>query len=418
MANHDVDLSVGLDRQEIPEGDGAAELKCHFELRQASSQGTEVEGPVRTSICLVFDCSASMAGDRIEAAVRAAHLIVDSTKPGNTLSLVAFERRSHILVADVEVTEVHRGAIKRQIETLHQFVRGSTNMAAGIRQGTEIVRNSHADAKVMILLSDGVASNPRRAVAAAATAAQEGIQVFAVGLGPASGEEHLLNLVAPSNGTVFREQDADRVLDAFSTLVARIDRIAATNAYLDVTLATDVVPGRVERILPDRALLGTPLADANGVFRLTVGNLERGQSYRFELPVRVPARGARNPKLLHVKFGYDVAALGIRNRTKEATLLLHCHPKASREPPGLAAPPRAKAPRTRSYGVVLTDTGPNLIMVYRAIREATGNKLRDVKDRLRDVDRPIQEGLERSEAEALKKCLEAVGAQVKVRLDA
>ena len=63
---------------------------------------------------------------------------------------------------------------------------GSTNMADGIKEGLRAIRRSQAEAKVMILLSDGAADFPDKAEKAAKDATDAGVQMFAVGIGAAS----------------------------------------------------------------------------------------------------------------------------------------------------------------------------------------------------------------------------------------
>lgn len=68
-----------------------------------------------------------------------------------------------------------------------------------------------------------------------------------------------------------------------------------------------------------------------------------------------------------------------------------------------------------SVSVILTGCGDKKIQVLKAVREATGLGLKEAKEIVDNVPKPIKEGIAKDEAEQLKKALEEQGAQVEIK---
>jgi large subunit ribosomal protein L7/L12 len=67
------------------------------------------------------------------------------------------------------------------------------------------------------------------------------------------------------------------------------------------------------------------------------------------------------------------------------------------------------------FSVVLTGFGDQKIGVIKAVRAITGLGLKEAKDLVEGVPRPVKEGVDKDEAEKLKKELEAAGASVELK---
>jgi large subunit ribosomal protein L7/L12 len=65
--------------------------------------------------------------------------------------------------------------------------------------------------------------------------------------------------------------------------------------------------------------------------------------------------------------------------------------------------------------VVLTAAGDKKIQVIKVVRAATGLGLKEAKALVDEAPKPVKEGIERDEAEALKKELEEAGASVELK---
>jgi large subunit ribosomal protein L7/L12 len=67
------------------------------------------------------------------------------------------------------------------------------------------------------------------------------------------------------------------------------------------------------------------------------------------------------------------------------------------------------------FDAVLTDVGPNKILVIKAVRELTGLGLKEAKDLVDAAPKGVREGVTKEEAEAVKEKLSEAGATVDVK---
>ena len=68
-----------------------------------------------------------------------------------------------------------------------------------------------------------------------------------------------------------------------------------------------------------------------------------------------------------------------------------------------------------AFDVIVTSAGEKKIQVIKVVRAATGLGLKEAKALVDEAPKPIQEGVEREEAEKLKADLEEAGAGVEVK---
>ena len=80
---------------------------------------------------------------------------------------------------------------------------------------------------------------------------------------------------------------------------------------------------------------------------------------------------------------------------------------------GAGAP--AAAEEQTEFDAVLTQVGPNKILVIKAVRELTGLGLKEAKDLVDAAPKAVKEGVAKEEAEAVKEKLAEAGASVEVR---
>jgi large subunit ribosomal protein L7/L12 len=92
-------------------------------------------------------------------------------------------------------------------------------------------------------------------------------------------------------------------------------------------------------------------------------------------------------------------------------------------PVALAAAPSAggdggapAAPEEQTeFDAVLTDVGPNKILVIKAVRELTGLGLKEAKDLVDAAPKAVKEGVTREEADAVKEKMAEAGATAEVK---
>jgi large subunit ribosomal protein L7/L12 len=80
---------------------------------------------------------------------------------------------------------------------------------------------------------------------------------------------------------------------------------------------------------------------------------------------------------------------------------------------GAAAAPAAE--EKTEFNVILVSPGSNKINVIKAVREVTSLGLKEAKDLVDGAPKPIKEGVNKEEAEAIKKKFTDAGATVEVK---
>ena len=84
--------------------------------------------------------------------------------------------------------------------------------------------------------------------------------------------------------------------------------------------------------------------------------------------------------------------------------------------PGAGAGGEAQAEQAEQteFTVTLKAAGGNKIQVIKAVREVTSLGLKEAKDLVEGAPKPVKEGVDKQEAENIKKKLEEAGAQVEI----
>jgi large subunit ribosomal protein L7/L12 len=75
----------------------------------------------------------------------------------------------------------------------------------------------------------------------------------------------------------------------------------------------------------------------------------------------------------------------------------------------------AAAEAQDSFDVILTGFGEKKINVIKEVRALTGLGLKEAKDLVEGVPKPLKEGVNKEEADAVKKQLEDAGATVEIK---
>ena len=74
----------------------------------------------------------------------------------------------------------------------------------------------------------------------------------------------------------------------------------------------------------------------------------------------------------------------------------------------------AAAEEKTAFNVVLKNGGASKLNVVKIVKDLTGLGLKEAKDLVEGAPKPVKEGVDKQEAENIKKKLEEAGAQVEV----
>ena len=82
---------------------------------------------------------------------------------------------------------------------------------------------------------------------------------------------------------------------------------------------------------------------------------------------------------------------------------------------GGAAGAAAPAEEKTEFNVTLNEVGTDKIKVIKVVREVTSLGLKEAKDLVEAAPKPVKEGVNKDEAESIRKKFEEVGAKVEIK---
>ena len=120
------------------------------------------------------------------------------------------------------------------------------------------------------------------------------------------------------------------------------------------------------------------------------------------------------------KIVEDLSSLSVMEAAELSKLLEEKWGVSAAAPAAAAAAPVAgggevAAEEKTEFDVVLTETGSNKIAVIKEVRTITGLGLKEAKDLVEAAPKPLKQGIAKTEAEEIKKSLEAAGAKVELK---
>ena len=119
------------------------------------------------------------------------------------------------------------------------------------------------------------------------------------------------------------------------------------------------------------------------------------------------------------KIVEDLSALTVLEAAELSKMLEEKWGVSAAAPVAVAAAPGAAAAapveEKTEFTVVLASSGDKKIEVIKEVRAITGLGLKEAKDLVEGAPKTIKEGVNKADADAMKKKLEAVGAKVELK---
>lgn len=284
MPNPQLNLAAGLDRTRAwEEGNSVRYLVAALSATDGTIPRTETPA---FNIALAIDVSGSMAGDKIDAARRAACAVAEALTSRDRLSIVAFDNTAELLLDARSMDAGGRTAACAAINGLVD--RGGTNLFDGWLLAAERValgmatdpRASHR----VLLLSDGQTNDgitDRGEIAGHVGALLErGVVTSALGIGDGYDEELLGAMAEAGGGNLHDAGQASEVgeivlgelQEGRSALVERV----TLRVSVPANLRAEVVGAWAHAALP-------------GVVEVMVGRLLPGQTKRVVFRLHCPS---------------------------------------------------------------------------------------------------------------------------------
>ncbi|MFN7112928.1 MAG: 50S ribosomal protein L7/L12 [Alphaproteobacteria bacterium] len=116
------------------------------------------------------------------------------------------------------------------------------------------------------------------------------------------------------------------------------------------------------------------------------------------------------------KLVEDLSKLTVLEAAELSKLLEEKWGVSAAAPVAVAAVGAAPAAEAKTeFDVVLAAAGEKKIEVIKIVREVTGLGLKEAKDLVEAAPKPLKQGVNKAEADELKKKLEDVGAKVELK---
>ncbi len=187
------------------------------------------------NIALVVDASGSMDGAGIEQARAACDALVDALRDDDALSIVTYGSKPKVVVSAIKISAETRKAAKKAVAGI--VADGTTEMAGGLRVGLEQLREHLKPDGInrVVLVGDGVPNDAPSVLALAQQARSQRIPVTSLGLGPEFDETLMAQIAQTSGGTFHFVDQPERVTKVFQEQIAKMDRLVARNAWVEIT---------------------------------------------------------------------------------------------------------------------------------------------------------------------------------------
>jgi len=330
MANDStgVSLSVRAERKLIrPTG---SKRHIAFSVRVSEFLPKREREPL--TITLVIDRSGSMHGEKMEAARKAASLVIRSLDERDEFSVVSFDEKIDILFPRGSATRERKREATNAIEKLE--ARGSTALHEGWLTGcTSIAGSEIPRDRVMhcFLLTDGMANvgiQDPEAIAsqAAGVRINAGIRTSTFGIG-ADYDENLLAPMAVAGGGQFHHlREAVEIERSFSGELGDLFSVAARNVRLELESTPDVDFDSVS----DYHLRRDP---QTGVAILDIGDLQSEEERHAVVRCRFPRLAEGGVRTVRCRLLWESGGQPRESGTGDVVFLCASQEECSAEEP-------------------------------------------------------------------------------------
>ena len=280
-----------------------------------------------THIAMVLDVSSSMKPRELDALKVAAQAAVDELRPGDFVTVVAFQSVAYNIVEPTRIEDSStQTAIKRKIDVIDQFQGGGTDMEYAITRAEHHLVSVPGDHMIrrIILFTDGQLTGiPEQCLQRASEISARGIGIDALGFGPEFDYKFMQRMVAFSSGKTEKIERPEEIGAVFANRVKEVTKSIAKNVRLDLTFTPQIRANRGYRYSPEIAYLGKMKLPADErMISIPIGTIEQDKEYVYLITVTVPRRPAGKVRLFKAELWYDIPAMDLSGASSQQSIVV------------------------------------------------------------------------------------------------
>jgi Ca-activated chloride channel homolog len=275
-----MDFSLRADRSLIRT---RARSRRYIRVALRAPEAAPRAGRLAVNLGLVLDRSGSMSGEKIERAREAAVRAIQSLRPEDRFSVVAYDNEVEVVMPSALATSEARAEAERRVRQIEPG--DSTDLCAGWLRGCEQVA-LHLDDRSLgrcLLLTDGLANqgvtDHDKIVRHAGALRERRVATTTFGIGTDFDERLLRRMAEAGGGSFYFIETSAQIPDYIAGAVGDALEVTVPDAALVVEAAEGV---RV------RSLNDFPCHRRDGAWRIELGSLVSGQEIDPVLVVELP----------------------------------------------------------------------------------------------------------------------------------
>jgi Ca-activated chloride channel homolog len=311
-------LDYQINRPHVAISREETELKVLLRINasEALRAAPAASASLSTHLVMVLDVSSSMRLREIEALKEAAQAAIDELRPGDFISVIAFQT---VVYEIVEPTRIEDGStkamIKKKVSVIDQFQGGGTNMEYALIKASHhfsFVPDERLVRRIMLFTDGQITGNAESCLQQANEISAKGIGIDAMGFGAEFDYKFMQRLVASSNGHTEKIDRPEHIRKAFAERVQAVTGAIAKNVRLELTFTPQVRAGRGWRTSPEIAYMGKiALPGEDRTISIPIGTIERDKEYAYLVTCTVPQRPAGKVRVIKAEVFYDIPSMGV-----------------------------------------------------------------------------------------------------------
>ena len=293
------------------------ESAATYALLKLIPAGGGASAPMGLNLALVLDVSGSMYEEdgtgvsRLQRVQDAAVNAIQSLKPDDTLTIVAFAHNALVLLPPTPLAEKAKiEDVIRKVD-MYDVDPGGTAMDDGIQLALNEVEKLAGPGRLsqIVVLTDGETSGEQNCRVLAQQAAQKKMHLTLMGVGTDWKANLIKDMAKLSEGKwyyidVNEKQEAERIfVEEFQSLAAA----GFADVELHIRLMKDIKLKRVRQVVPEIKELKTEEPEERHVVA-KLGTLQHDQSTRYVLDMSLPKRADGKYVIAQLEVTYDTGS--------------------------------------------------------------------------------------------------------------